>query len=120
MMSSVVTQLVDRRLHLLELEKEAERKMPQSTADFFTVDDRRELIKQGVQMELVLKEIGQLSSTTAATTDTHGKRIRSLEDDMLTLRTEIRTAAATSKLWIGLISGGVGLGVSLLMKLIWK
>lgn len=118
-MPSAVAQLVDRKVHLMDIEREAGRIMPQSTADFFTVEDRRELMKQGIQMEQLLRDMGDLKVSNQATAESHEKRIRALEDDRLTLRTEIRTAAATSKLWIGLISAAAGTVVSLLMKLIW-
>jgi hypothetical protein len=119
-MSSSVMQQVERKLHLMDIQREAESAMPQSTADFFTVDDRKELIKQGLQMEQILRDLGDLKVAGVVTADSHEKRIRVVEDDLLTLRTEIRTASVTSRVWIGLISAAAASGVSLLMKLLWK
>lgn len=117
-----VMELVDRKLELADIGDKVDH-MPQSTEDFFTRDDRKELFRQTVQAEQILRDLGDIKATAKenalaalASQDAHEKRIRALEDDRLELRTQI----ATSWRWIVLLSAAVGGAVNFLIKLIWK
>ena len=122
-MSSSVMQLVDRKLELMKIEENTGRPMQQTTADFFTLADRRELLKQGVQLEQILRDLSDAKATakealkdSTESLEAHEKRLRALEDDRLQLRTQIKT----SWWWIVLFSGLASAVVSWLMKLIGK
>jgi hypothetical protein len=122
-MSSSVMQLVDRKLELIEIEENTGRPMQQTTADFFTLADRRELLKQGVQLEQVLRDLSDAKAAAKEALkdnteglDAHEKRLRALEDDRLQLRTQIKT----SWWWIVLFSGLASAAVNWLMRLIGK
>jgi hypothetical protein len=122
MSSSVTAQLVERRLELVDADHRAE-DMSQSTEDFFTRDDRKELYRQTVLAEQNSRDLAEIkaankeaAATAMEAREVHEKRIRVLEDDRLILRTEL----AISWKWIVLIAGGASAGVSWLMRLIWK
>jgi hypothetical protein len=126
-MSNSVMQLVDRKLELMKTEENTGRPMQQTTADFFTLADRRELLKQGVQLEQILRDLSDAKAAakealkdSTESTEAHEKRLRALEDDRLTLRTQISTAINTSRLWIVLISSVASAAMYWLMKLIGK
>lgn len=121
-MSSSLEVLVERKLELLDAEDRAEH-MPQSTEDFFTRDDRKELFRQTVQAEQILRDLAEIKSTAKENLRTHleaveahEKRIRALEDDRLELRTQIKT----SWWWIVLLSGAASAAMNVLMKILFK
>jgi hypothetical protein len=123
-MSSSMTRLVDRKL---EIQKGQEIGDPmsqgQTTADFFSVADRRELLKQGVLLEQILRDIGDVRITAkedlkqnTIAVEAHEKRIRVLEDAKLELKTKIDT----SWRWIVLLSAFASGLVSYAVRLIGK
>jgi hypothetical protein len=121
-----VMQLVERKLEILDVEDKVDH-MPQSTEDFFTRDDRKELFRQTVQAEQILRDLGEIKVTAkenariaVEASEAHEKRIRALEDDRLTLRTQIETSVQTSRLWIILLSMVGTAVVNFVIKLIWK
>ncbi len=121
-MTSSVMQLVDRKLELSEVSHRVER-MPQSSEDFFTRDDRRELYRQTVQAEQILRDLSDIKSAAkeaarshTQTDEAHEKRIRALEDDRLELRTQIKT----SWRWIVLLSAVASAAMNILIKLVLK
>jgi hypothetical protein len=132
---------VDRRLHLLDIE-EGET-MEDMTADTFRVSDRRELGKQGFQLEQVLKDLADLKNSAkdeiatsrqfmaahearlraledSRFTLVHEARIRALEDSRLTLHTQIENTIQTSRVWLLLLSAVGSAFVSIAIKLFWK
>jgi hypothetical protein len=122
-MSASVLQLVDRKLELMTIEENTGRPMQQTTADFFTLADRRELLKQGVQLEQILRDLSDAKTAakealrdSTESTEAHERRLRALEDDRLELRTQIKT----SWWWIVLFSGLASAAVNWLMRLIGK
>ena len=122
-MSSSVMQLVESKLDLMKIEENTGRPMQQTTADFFTLADRRELLKQGVQLEQILRDLSDAKATakealkdSTESLEAHEKRLRALEDDRLQLRTQIKT----SWWWIVLFSGLASAVVNWLMRLIGK
>lgn len=105
----------------------------QQTQDTFTLTDRKELIRHGLQLEglsqdmldlkLLFNEAIKLNETaareakTAAETIKSGveTRLRQLEDERLVLQTQLTTIR-----WVaGIIGGIVGIAVNLLMRF-WK
>ena len=121
-MTSSAMQLVDRKVELSEV-GERIRRMPQSSEDFFTRDDRKELYRQTVQAEQILRDLSDIKAGAKEAArnhtealDAHEKRLRNLEDDRLALRTQIQT----SWRWIVLLSAIGGGVVNFLIKLIWK
>jgi predicted nucleic acid-binding Zn-ribbon protein len=117
-----VMELVERKLEILDVEDRVAH-MPQSTEDFFTRDDRKELFRQTVQAEQILRDLGEIKVTAKENarnaleaTEAHEKRIRALEDDRLTLRTQMQT----SWRWVVLASAVVGGLANFLIKLVWK
>jgi hypothetical protein len=122
-MSSSVMQLVDRKLELMKIEENTGRPMQQTTTDVFTLADRRELLKQGVQLEQILRDLADAKSAAkealkdrTESQEAHEKRIRVLEDDRL----QLHTAIQTSRIWIVLISSVASAATYWLMKLIGK
>lgn len=121
-MSTSVTQLVDRKLALSEVGDTVNR-MPQSSEDFFTRDDRKELYRQTIQGEQVLRDLSDIKANAKETARTHMQyveaheaRIRALEDSRLQLQTQIKT----SWWWVMLISGAASAGVNFLIRLLVK
>jgi len=121
-----VMELVERKLEILDVEDRVEH-MPQSTEDFFTRDDRKELFRQTVQAEQILRDLAEIKGTAKENarnaleaSEAHEKRIRALEDDRLKLRTQIDSSVQTSRIWIIIISILAGAVENFLIKLIWK
>lgn len=121
-----VMELVDRKVQiqreLHQVEEKVER-MPQSTEDFFTRDDRKELYRQTIQQEQILRDQAEIKAslkeharTQQDAIDAHEKRLRTLEDSRLELTTQIQM----SWRWIVLLSAIGGGLVNFLIKLIWK
>lgn len=121
-----VMELVDRKVQiqreLHQVEEKVER-MPQSTEDFFTRDDRKELYRQTIQQEQILRDQAEIKASLKEharnqqdAVEAHEKRLRALEDSRLELRTQIQT----SWRWIVLLSAIGGGLVNFLIKLIWK
>ncbi len=97
--------------------------MSQTTADFFTLADRRELLKQGVQLEQILRDMSDVKAaakedvkTNSQGLEAHERRLRALEDSRLELQTQIKT----SWWWMVLLSAGASAAVNFLIKLIGK
>ncbi len=126
-----VMEIVDRKLELLEIEKRVigiegkTKRMPegQTTADFFSVLDRRELLKQGVQLEQILRDLGDVRITAkeqvkehSNALEAHEKRLRALEDDRLELRTQIKTSWRWIVLLSAISSAVMNFGLKLLLK----
>ncbi len=117
-----VTELVDRKMELADVGSRFG-KMPQSTEDTFTREDRRELYKQSIQGEQVLRDLADIKTTARdnmrthqETQEAHEKRLRDLEDFRLKLRTEIDT----SWRWIVAVSSITGAAVSFLVRFFFK
>ncbi len=117
-----VMERVERKLELFEVNKKVDH-MPQSTEDFFTRDDRKELFRQTVQAEQILRDLGDIKITAKENArdsmegqEAHEKRIRALEDDRLELRTQIKT----SWRWIVLLSAIASGAMNILIKLFLK
>jgi|SRR5579872_713118 len=119
-----ILELVDRKMDLLEIEEKfTDMSQGQTTADFFSVSDRRELMKQGIQLEQILRDLSDAKAAAKEALkdntewlEAHEKRLRALEDDRLELHTQIKT----SWWWIVLFSGGVSVAVNFIMKWIVK
>jgi len=115
-------ELVDRKMELADVEDRVEH-MPQSSEDFFTREDRKELYRQTVQGEQTLRALDDIKSTAKENArislerqDAHEVRIRALEDSRL----QFQTQAQTSWRWILLISAAASGIVSFLIKLFAK
>ncbi len=117
-----VTELVDRKMELADVGSRFG-KMPQSTEDTFTREDRRELYKQSIQGDQVLRDLADIKVTARENMrshqeaqEAHEKRLRDLEDFRLKLRTEIDT----SWRWIVAVSSLTGAIVSFLVRFLFK
>jgi hypothetical protein len=112
-----------------------EEQMPDhAQQDTFTITDRKELMRQGLQLEgltqdmmdlkvlfneaIKVNEEGSRESKTAAEIIKTGMevRLRSLEDERLVLKTQLRTFLIVASL----IGGAVGTGVELMLRVWFK
>ena len=109
----------------------------QQTQDTFTLTDRKELIRHGLQLEglsqdmvdlkILFNEAIKLNETAAREAKTAAEaikssvetRLRQLEDERLVLKTQLATVQSTMRWAAGAIGGAVGIAVNLLMRF-WK
>jgi len=109
----------------------------QQTQDTFTLTDRKELIRHGLQLEglsqdmvdlkILFNEAIKLNETAAREAKTAAEaikssvetRLRQLEDERLVLKTQLTTVQSTMRWAAGAIGGAVGIAVNLLMRF-WK
>lgn len=109
----------------------------QQTQDTFTLTDRKELIRHGLQLEglsqdmvdlkILFNEAIKLNETAAREAKTAAEaikssvetRLRQLEDERLVLKTQLATVQSTMRWAAGAIGGVVGIIVNLLMRF-WK
>jgi DNA repair exonuclease SbcCD ATPase subunit len=111
----------------------AEDQMPEPVQDTFTLTDRKELIRHGLQLEALSEDMSdlkvlfneaiKLNETVAREAKAAAEvikgavedRLRKLEDERLILKTQMTTIR-----WVaGLIGGVVGVLVNLAMRF-WK
>src|SRR6266581_3977644 len=85
------------RFNTLEEFKEVEM-AEQSQVDFFTVSDRRELIKQGLQLDEVIRQMNDAKITALATVAMHDHRIGSLETSRTQFQASVKAYIATATL----------------------
>jgi hypothetical protein len=112
--------LVDRKLQLFAVNEKVER---MSTEDFFTRDDRKELYRQTLLNEQMLRDLADIKAGAKEVAmnhregmEAHEQRIRALESYRLQLQTQLKT----SWWWILLLSA-IGSGVvNLAVKLLGK
>jgi hypothetical protein len=109
----------------------------QQTQDTFTLTDRKELIRHGLQLEglsqdmvdlkILFNEAIKLNETAAREAKTAAEaikssvetRLRQLEDERLVLKTQLATVQSTMRWAAGAIGGAVGIVVNILMRF-WK
>lgn len=121
--SASATERAEHKVHTMEAIEDKVKGMPQSTEDFFTRDDRRELYKQSFQNEEILKDLDAVklaaeksSNKQADAMAGHESRIRALENSQLKFQTQVKT----SWWWVLLISGIGSAVVNVAIKLLLK